>query len=111
MWGVAVRTANWRVGARRALLARWETAGMVVGLVKVGANGTSWRFVAQGGRMAISLAVLALSTPAICNVVLDLAFSVPDDQILATDISFLDISCKCHNDGGVCLVFTSVRRS
>jgi len=58
--------------------------------------------------VAILLTVSALSTLAVCDVVLDLAFSVADDQILATDISFLDISRKCYDDGGVCLVFASI---
>jgi len=68
---------------------------MFFGLVRAGTNGTSWRLAAEGGGVAISLTVSALSTPAVCDVVLDLAFLVADDQILATDISFLDISREC----------------
>ena len=83
---------------------------MFFGLVRAGTNDTSWRSVAEGGSVVISLTVLALSTLAVCDVVLDLAFSVADDQIMSTDISFLDISCKCYDDGGVCLVFASISR-
>ena len=99
------------MGACRALLTCWEVAGTFFDLMRAGANGTSWRFAAKGGMVAMSLTVLVLSTQAVCDVVLDLAFSFADDQILATNISFLDISRKSYDDGEVCLVFASISRS
>jgi hypothetical protein len=79
---------------------------MVFGLVGACTNGTSWGFSAQGGRVTIPLAVATLGTPAVCDILLELAFPVADNEVVKTNVSFLDISRKCHDDSGVCLVLS-----
>jgi hypothetical protein len=58
--------------------------------------------------VSIPLTVPALGTPAICNVLLELAFPIADDKVVKTNIGFLDISRECHDDGGVRLVLTPI---
>jgi len=60
--------------------------------------------------VAIPLAVAALCTPAVRDVLLELAFPVADNQVVQSNISFLDVFCERHDDGGVCLVLTPVCR-
>ena len=71
---------------------------MVFRLVWVCADCTLRGIAAQCSWVAISLALPTLGASAIGDVFFKLALSVADDKVLTTDISFLNITGKCHNN-------------
>jgi hypothetical protein len=58
--------------------------------------------------MSIGLAVVALGASSVWDVVIQLAFAVADNQVLAANASLLDISCEGHHYSGVGFAFASI---
>jgi hypothetical protein len=99
------------MGAGRAFLASWKGTRVLSSFVGFSTNCTAGVVLAECSRMTVCLAVSALGTPSVCDVVVQLAFAVAYNKILATNGSFLDVACECHNDCGVCFGHPSVGRS
>jgi hypothetical protein len=57
--------------------------------------------------MSIGLAVVVLDAPSGCDVVIQLAFAVADNQVLTANATLLDISCEGHHYSGVRFAFAS----
>jgi len=110
VWCIAVHTTNRGMGACGALLAGWKGTQILMGVVGAGTNSTTGVVSAEGSRVSIGLPVVALRAPSICDVVIQLAFSVADNEILTTNASLFDVTCKCHHNcriGLICALFGS----
>jgi hypothetical protein len=105
---IAVGAAYRRVGAGRALLANWESAWVLFGLVRVCADSTAGVVSAKRSRMTISPAVSALGAPSVCNIVIQLTFSVADDEVLSANVGLFHIARKRHDNCRVCLVLPTL---
>ena len=70
-------------------------------------NGTAGVVSTEASGVSACLAVMALGVPPVCDVVIQLTFSVADNEVLATNASLFDLVCKRHYYCRVCLVFTS----
>ena len=79
MWIVAVRTANWRVGACRAFLAGRKGARMLASVVGASTDSTAGVVLTEGSRVSKGLAVVALGAPSVCDIVIQLTFTVADN--------------------------------
>ena len=78
---------------------------MIVGVVGASTNGTAGVVLAEGSRVSIGLGVVALGAPSVCDVVIQLAFSVADNEILTPNASLFDVTRKCHHNCRIGLVF------
>jgi hypothetical protein len=107
MWSIAVHTMDRGVGACRTFLAGRKGTRMLASVVRVGANGTAGVITTKCGRMSVVLAVVTLGASSVWDVVIQLTFPVADNEILATDASLFDISCKCHHNCGIRFLFAS----
>ena len=58
--------------------------------------------------MTVGLTLAALGGFPIRNIVVQFALSVANDEVLAANLSLLDVSCECHDNRGVRFVFSSV---
>ena len=98
--GTAVGAADRWVGAGWASPAAWDHAWVVFGLVGFGADCAVGPVPAQGGGVAVALAVVALGASAIGDVFVELAFTVADGAVVASDIGLLDTARQGYNDRG-----------
>jgi hypothetical protein len=78
--------------------------------VGASADSTAGVVSTKGCRVSISLAVVTLRTPTVGDVVLQLALSIADNKVLATNASLFNVSSECHNNCGMRFVFPSVGR-
>ena len=65
-----------------------------------GADCTAGRVSAQDGGVPVALAVAALGASAIGDVFVELAFTVADGEVVASDVSLLDTASQGHDDRG-----------
>jgi len=84
---------------------------MLSSMVGASTDSTAGVVSTEGGGVSLRLAVVALGAPAVCGIVIQLTFSVADNEILATNASLFDIACKRHHYCRICLVFTSFSSS
>ena len=63
---------------------------------------------AQASQMTVGLALAALGTSPVHNVVIQLALAVADNQVLAANLGLLHVACERHHNRGICLIFPSV---
>ena len=106
--GLAVGVADWRVGAGWAFLASRDGAGVVFGLVGFRADGTVGGVPAQGCRVSIALAVVALGASPVGDVVVELAFTVADREVVSSNVSHLDTASEGHDNRGGRFLFVLV---
>ena len=85
--------------------AGWKGTQMIAGVVGASTNGTAGVVLAEGSRVSIGLAVVALCAPSVCDVVIQLAFSFADNEILTPNASLFDVAHKCHHNCRIGLVF------
>jgi len=83
---------------------------MFAGVVGAGANSTAGVISTKGCGVSIGLAVVALSASSIRDVVVQLAFPIAYDEILAADCILLDIPCQCHDNRRVCFMLAAICR-
>jgi len=76
-------------------------------MVRASTNGTAGVVSTEGGRVSVRLAVVALGAPTVCDIVIQLTFSVTDNEVLMTNASLFDIARKRHHYCRIRLVFTS----
>jgi len=107
MWCIAVHTTDWRVDACGTFLAGREVTRVLASVVGASANGTAGAVSAEGSEVSVSLTVVALCAPTVCDIVIQLTFTVADNEILATDASLFDTSPKCHHDCRIRFGFAS----
>jgi len=100
MGGLAVGAADWRVGAGWAFLAGRDGAGVVFGLVGFRADGAAGGLPAEGCRVSIALAVVALCASPVRDVVVELAFAVADHEVVSSDVGHLDTAAEGHDNRG-----------
>jgi len=98
MWCIAVHATDQRVGASWTLLADGKSAWVFASVVGTGANRTANFIPTEGYRVSVGLAIVALGTAPIWDVVVQLAFPIADDPILAANCTLLDITRQCHNN-------------
>ena len=60
--------------------------------------------------MTIGFSLAALGGFPIHNVVVQFALTVANDEVLAANLSLLDVACECHDNRGVRFVFSSIGR-
>ena len=60
--------------------------------------------------MTVGLTLAALGASPIRNVVIQFALTVANDEVLTANLSLLDVAYERHDNRGVRLVFSSVRR-
>ena len=84
---------------------------MLASVAGASANGTARVVPAEGSGVSLSLTVVALCALTVCDIVIQLTFTVADNEILATDASLFDTSRKCHHDCRIRFVFTSLGSS
>jgi hypothetical protein len=111
MWSIAVHVMDRGVGAYGTFPAGWEGIRMLASVVRAGGNGTARVITTKCDGMSIVLAVVTLDASSIWDVVIQLAFPIADNEILATDTGLFDISCKCHHNCGIRFLFVSFGRS
>ena len=58
--------------------------------------------------MTVGLTVTALGAPSICDIVVQFALAVADNQVLAANLGLLDVARERHHNRGICLMFPSV---
>jgi len=87
--GLAVGAADW-----------WVGAGVVFGLVGFCADGAAGGVPAQGCWVSIALAVAALCDSPVRDVIVELAFTVADHEVVSSDVGHLDTAGEAPDDRG-----------
>jgi hypothetical protein len=103
-----VGAANRGVSAGWALFANRKSAWMLLSLMEVCTDCTARIVPAQGSWMTVGLTLTTLGAPPVCNVVVQLALAVADNQVLTANLGFLDVACERHDNRRICLMFSSV---
>jgi hypothetical protein len=105
---IAVDAVDRRVCAGVALLADSKGARMLFGLVEICTNSATGVTSAKSSRVTIDLAIPALRASSVCNIVIQLAPTVANNEVLSANIGLLHIACKCNHNCRVCFVLSSV---
>jgi hypothetical protein len=103
-----VGTTNRGVSAGRTLLANRKSARMLPNLMGFCTDYTSRVDSVQSHWVTVSLALTVLGASSIRDIVIQLALTVANDEVLTANLSFLDVAYERHDNRGVCLVFSSV---
>ena len=82
---------------------------MLSSRVGTGANGTAGMVSTQRSRMSICLAVVALGTLSVGNVIVQLALPIAHDEVLMADCVLLDIFCQHHYNRRGCFMLATFR--
>jgi len=98
--GLAVGAADRQVGAGWAFLAGRNGAGVVFSLVGFRAEGAAGGVPAQGCRVSVALAVAVLGASPLRDIVVELAFTVADREVVSSDVGHLDTAGEGHDDRG-----------
>jgi len=98
---ITIDASNWRVGTGWAFSADRQGTWMLPGLVWACANRTVGVVLAQCSRMTKRLTLATLCASPICNIVVQLALAIADNQVLTPNLSFLDIASECHHNSGI----------
>ena len=99
--GLAVGAADWWVGAGWAFLVGQNGAGVVFGLMGFHTDGAAGVVPAQSCRVSIALAVAALGASSVRDVVVELAFTVADREIVSSDVGHRDTAGEGPDDRGI----------
>jgi len=105
---IAVGTVDRGVSAGWTLLANWTRVRVLLGLVGVCTDHTAGIVPAQSCWVAVGLALEVLSVSSVRNIIIQLALTVTDNEVLIANADFLDIACQHHNHCGVCLMLSSL---
>ena len=105
---IAIDAPDGEVSAGRAVLANREHIRVLFSFVKTSADSIAGVILAECSRMAIDLAVVALSASSVCDVIIQLTFTVTDNEVLVSNTGFLDGSCERYDDCEVHFMLPSV---
>ena len=81
---------------------------MPFNFVRTSADSTPGIVPAECSRMAVDLAVVALSASSVRNVIVQLTFTVTDNEVLVSNTGFLDGSREHYDDYRVRFMLPSV---
>jgi hypothetical protein len=110
MGRLTVGATNRGVSAGWTLLANRKSARVLLGLVGFCTDCTARVVSAQCHWVTVSLALTVLGASSVRNVVIQLALTVANDEVLTANLSLLDVAYERHDNRGVCLVFSSISR-
>ena len=110
MWCVAVHVTDRGVSASWTFLAGRKSTWVFSSVVGTGTNSTGNVIPTEGSGVSAGLAIVALGTPPIWDVVVQLAFPIAYDQVLTADRTLLDIIHQCHDNCRVGFMLATVCR-
>ena len=91
MWFIAVHTTDQRVDACGTFLAGREVTRVLTSVVGASTNGTAGVISAEGSGVSVSLTVVALCAPTVCDIVIQLTFTVAYNEIWRPMLAFLTL--------------------